>query len=212
MTHRPARRRATLLVLCAVGALLVSACSSGTSSASGTPAAQSAAAQSAQVRMSGGYVMNEDGTLQQPETNATVPKLNSAALQFTPAGAELAARHFLALTEYAWATGDTQPMKDFSSADCKPCLEMADNIDRLYEANGWTKGVRYEIAEVTRVDQVVGLEGIFGIDFVINNSAYDVYADGTLSQTRESVTNMTLFMHWLDSQWEVFDEAADETD
>ncbi len=197
-------------MVCTAAVFGVAACSTDASLASGQSLPSTGSSQSARVRMSGGYVMNEDGTLQQPETNATVPKLNPAALQFTPEGAELAARHFLALTEYAWATGDTQPMRNFSSADCKPCLEMAGNIDRLYEANGWTNGVRYEIAEVTRVDQVDGIDATFGIDLVINNTAYDVYAGETLSRTGQSGAIMTLFMHWLGSRWEVLDEAANE--
>ncbi len=97
-------------MVCTAAVFGVAACSTDASLASGQSLPSTGSSQSAQVRMSGGFVMNEDGTLQQPETNATVPKLNPAALQFTPEGAELAARHFLALTEYAWATGDTQPM------------------------------------------------------------------------------------------------------
>ncbi len=151
--------------------------------------------------MSGGYVMNEDGTLQQPETNASVPKLNAAALQFTPEAAELAARHFLALTEYAWATGDTHPMKDFSSEECEACLSMVEAIDSLYSSGGWSNGLHYELRKMIRSEEAPDLESTMVVEMLIENSTRDVFEHHTLEKRASSLSKMTLLLGWDGSTW-----------
>ena len=73
---------------------------------------------SSEPPMSGGYAIGPDGILVRPAQFAadtyTKPELPEEAKENTERGAELAAEHFLALENYAWNTGDTQPLADMS--------------------------------------------------------------------------------------------------
>ena len=73
---------------------------------------------SSEAAMSGGYQIGPDGVLVRPAQYAadtyTKPELPEEAKENTERGAELAAEHFLALENYAWNTGDIQPLADMS--------------------------------------------------------------------------------------------------
>ncbi len=191
-------------MVCTAAVFGVAACSTDASLASGQSLPSTGSSQSARVRMSGGYVMNEDGTLQQPETNATVPKLNPAALQFTPEGAELAARHFLALTEYAWATGDTQPMKNFSSEECEACADMARNVDSLYSNGGWTSGTLYRVKSIDHIELVedgLAKPDTYGVAMTLDQIGGTRYEARQLSEDETVPIRLAFFVNWNGTSW-----------
>ena len=101
-----------------------------TVAATTTPAARPvpSASSSTDAAMSGGYQIGPDGVLVRPAEHAastyTKPELPEEAKENTERGAELAAEHFLALENYAWNTGDTQPLADMS--------EPGDNFSGSY--------------------------------------------------------------------------------
>lgn len=159
--------------------------------------------------MSGGYVMNEDGTLQKPEVDMPVPVLDPAALEYSPEGAELAARHFLALTEYAWATGDTLAMRAFFTDDCTPCKSMADRVDELYASGGWMDGTEYQVQEVVRAEEVPGIPETFGVQLLVHQPESTEYSGRNVRQIDSSDLDIAFFVHWIDDSWEVTGEDAE---
>lgn len=159
--------------------------------------------------MSGGYVMNEDGTLQKPEVDMPVPVLDPAALEYSPEGAELAARHFLALTEYAWATGDTLAMRAFFTDDCTPCKSMADRVDELYASGGWMTQLKYEVREVVRIEEIAEIPSTFGVQLEMTESERTSYANGKLESFPAELFDIAFFIHWENGVWKISGESAE---
>ncbi|MBB6334689.1 DUF6318 family protein [Schaalia hyovaginalis] len=204
MTLNAARRFAIIASACML-TLGASACSTGSGD---SEQSRPSPPPTAEVRMSGGYVMNEDGTLQKPEVDMPAPVLDPAALEYSPEGAELAARHFLALTEYAWATGDTSTMRAFFTDECTPCKSMADRVDELYASGGWMDGTKYVTKEIVRIEEISDRPATFGVQLIVSQGASTAYSDGTLHQRATKELDMALFIHWNDANWKVVDEDA----
>lgn len=205
MTLNAARRVCT----CGFAAALlcgVSACSSSADEDERfVPASQSAV-----QRMSGGYAVDEDGTLRRPEMDLEVPELDPAALEYSAEGAELAARYFLALTEYAWATGDTIPMRRFFTDECSRCDHMAQTIEDLYRNDGWEEGHLLSVKNVKRVE-VISQANVpaetFGVLMTIKQTGGDIYQDHSMNNASNSVYDLALFVNWSNSEWHVTDVA-----
>ena len=181
--------------------LLVGACSWALVGCSG--GGSEAGAQSSEVMMSGQYVVGEDGRLVQPETAASVPSLDPAALQFNETGAELAARHFLELLEYAWATGDTQPARDFSSETCTFCTSIADEISTLYSSSGWAFGLKYQVTQIIKIEQLPEVESpsTYAVLLNVHANPADRYEDGQLVTQAEVSEDLALWLRWTGTQW-----------
>ena len=72
-----------------------------------------------------------------PETAAaTAPVLPAEAREQTAAGAIAFARHYFAVVDYAYATGDTAPLAAVSDPACRPCAGVKDMIDTTVLAGG----------------------------------------------------------------------------
>lgn len=205
MTLNAARRFAIIASACML-ILGVSACSTGSDD---SEQSRSSAPPSTEVRMSGGYVMNEDGTLQKPEVDMPVPVLDPAALEYSPEGAELAARHFLALTEYAWATGDTSAMRAFFTDECTPCKSMADRVDELYASGGWMTQLKYEVREVVRIEEIAEIPNTFGVQLEMTESERTSYANDKLESFPAELLEIAFFIHWDDGVWKISGESAE---
>ena len=99
---------------------------------------------SSEAAMSGGYQVGPDGVLVRPAQFAadtyTKPELPEEAKENTERGAELAAEHFLALENYAWNTGDIQPLADMSEPGDNFSGSYITAIKQVY-SNGWAGGV-----------------------------------------------------------------------
>jgi hypothetical protein len=54
----------------------------------------------------------------------------------TAAGAMAFARHYFAVVDYAYATGDTAPLAAISETDCLACTGVKDMVDAAYAAGG----------------------------------------------------------------------------
>ncbi|WP_131333594.1 DUF6318 family protein [Schaalia vaccimaxillae] len=164
------------------------------------------------VVMSGGYVVGEDGSLVQPHVVVEEPVLNAAGLQFNETGATYAAQHFLALTQYAWQTGNTQPMKDFSTSECTPCQEMIAEIEDVYSGGGWANGVRYTVLKrvgTTRVNEHQDLGQAYNVSLEILTSTHDIYSDGRLEEAPEEHAFVAFLMSWSGDSWQVVGGASE---
>ena len=81
-------------------------------------------------------------------TEADPPVMPAEAASQTAAGAMAFVRHYFAVVDYAYATGDTAPLAAVSDPKCSPCSGVKDMIDTAVMAGGsWET----EPTTVTRV-------------------------------------------------------------
>ena len=93
-------------------------------------------------------------TLEQPEATSTssaettpspepqqgaamAPVLPAEAREQTAGGAIAFVRHYFAVVDYAYATGDTVPLAASSDPACRPCAGVKDMIDSTVLAGGF---------------------------------------------------------------------------
>ena len=68
----------------------------------------------------------------EPEAAATAPVLPAEAREQTAAGAIAFVRHYFAVVDYAYATGDTAPLAAVSDPYCLPCAAIKNMIDTTF--------------------------------------------------------------------------------
>ena len=92
------------------------------------------------------------------------PVLPAEAREQTAAGAIAFVRHYFAVVDYAYATGDTAPLATISDPGCLACAKVRDTIDATIADGG---------SYVTAATQVTDLR-VSGIELV---DAEEVLAD-----------------------------------
>ena len=149
-------RTATAVALCLAG-LAVSACSTGAQSEEEAPSgtdvsASSGGESSPDQSMSGGYAVGPDGKLLKPSTgpDPILPDTPASITENTPDAAERFARYFVAVTEYAWNSGDTTRLREISTEDCELCNSMTTSIESGYENGEWVQGLKYRVSQTDR--------------------------------------------------------------
>jgi hypothetical protein len=80
-----------------------------------------------------------------PTPTAPAPTLPTTARADSPAGAEAFARYWLTALDYAYQTGNSQPLRN--AGTCQGCTALADSIDRVYSRGGYIEGGRITILE-----------------------------------------------------------------
>lgn len=194
MTHSSTatlRARAGFAVL-AVGAVALVGCTTGNGTPSGTvqsgaTAAGATGGPSSAESMSGGYRVGADGKLLKPDDGPVpVPPSTPASIgEDTPEAAEEFARYFVAVAEYAWNSGDTTELRAISTSDCEMCTTMADAVDGVARAGGWTQGMRYEITEVEPPIEHPNAEGTHVFVVHVTTQAERTYDGGTVGSIAE---------------------------
>ena len=57
-------------------------------------------------------------------------------------------RHYFAVVDYAYATGDTAPLAAVSDPDCLPCAAIKDMIDATFAAGDAYKYSAFQLIEL----------------------------------------------------------------
>lgn len=196
------------VVLCVVG-VGVGACGS-----SGGGGVVSGGQSSVERQMSGEYILNSDGTLSKVPVVVHEPQLQSNAYTYSAFGAEQAAKHYLALMDYAWETGDTTSVREFVNTDaCMPCVEFIERIEDLYASGGWSHGGKDRVVkthETIDVSEVTGVPDSFAVRFTVHSDTYQIYRDGELSDHPESSALLDLLMQWDGHNWHVYEQEASD--
>ncbi|WP_076464054.1 DUF6318 family protein [Actinomyces mediterranea] len=142
------------------------------------------------------------------------PELQSNAYTYSAFGAEQAAKHYLALMDYAWETGDTTSLREFVNTDaCMPCVEFIERIEDLYASGGWSHGGKYRVVkthETLDVSEVTGVPDSFAVRFTVQTDAYQTYRDGELSDHPEVSFLLDLLMQWDGHNWHVYEQEASD--
>ena len=177
-----------------------------------TPATQPTPAPtvSSEAAMSGGYQVGPDGVLVRPAQYAadtyTKPELPEEAKENTERGAELAAEHFLALENYAWNTGDVQPLADMSEPGDNFSGSYITAIKQVY-SNGWAYGNNATITEIVTVEPVSAEQwgaqkDTIGVLFHIRSTdGVTCIGQKILSNEIEYDSSLALFVTWKGDRW-----------
>ena len=173
---------------------------------------------SSEPAMSGGYQIGPDGVLVRPAEFAadtyTKPELPEAAKENTERGAELAAEHFLALENYAWNTGDTQPLADMSEPGDNFSGSYITAIKQVY-SNGWAYGNNAIITEIVTVEPVSAEQwgaqnDTIGVLFHIRSTdGVTCIGQKILSNETEYDSSLALFVTWKGDRWVITGGSVD---
>ena len=165
---------------------------------------------SSEAAMSGGYQVGPDGVLVRPAQFAadtyTKPELPEEAKENTERGAELAAEHFLALENYAWNTGDIQPLADMSEPGDNFSGSYITAIKQVY-SNGWAYGNNATITEIVTVEPVSAEQwgaqnNTIGVLFHIRSTdGVTCIGQKILSNETEYDSSLALFVTWKGDRW-----------
>ena len=185
-----------------------------------TPATQPTPAPSvsSEAAMSGGYQIGPDGVLVRPAQYAadtyTKPELPEEAKENTERGAELAAEHFLALENYAWNTGDIQPLADMSEPGDNFSGSYITAIKQVY-SNGWAYGNNATITEIVTVEPVSAEQwgaqnDTIGVLFHIRSTdGVTCIGQKILSNETEYDSSLALFVTWKGDRWVITGGSVD---
>lgn len=173
---------------------------------------------SSEPAMSGGYAIGPDGVLVRPAEFAadtyTKPELPEEAKEHTERGAELAAEHFLALENYAWNTGDTQPLADMSEPGDNFSGSYITAIKQVY-SNGWAYGNNATITEIVTVEPVSAEQwgaqnDTIGVLFHIRSTdGVTCIGQKILSNETEYDSSLALFVTWKGDRWVITGGSVD---
>ena len=173
---------------------------------------------SSEPAMSGGYQIGPDGILVRPAEFAadtyTKPELPEEAKENTERGAELAAEHFLALENYAWNTGDTQPLADMSEPGDNFSGSYITAIKQVY-SNGWAYGNNAIITEIVTVEPVSAEQwgaqnDTIGVLFHIRSTdGVTCIGQKILSNETEYDSSLALFVTWKGDRWVITGGSVD---
>ena len=173
---------------------------------------------SSEAAMSGGYEIGPDGVLVRPAQFAadtyTKPELPEEAKENTERGAELAAEHFLALENYAWNTGDTQPLADMSEPGDNFSGSYITAIKKVY-SNGWAYGNNATITEIVAVEPVSAEQwgaqnDTIGVLFHIRSTdGVTCIGQKILSNETEYDSSLALFVTWKGDRWVITGGSVD---
>ena len=173
---------------------------------------------SSEAAMSGGYEIGPDGVLVRPAQFAadtyTKPELTEEAKENTERGAELAAEHFLALENYAWNTGDTQPLADMSEPGDNFSGSYITAIKKVY-SNGWAYGNNATITEIVAVEPVSAEQwgaqnDTIGVLFHIRSTdGVTCIGQKILSNETEYDSSLALFVTWKGDRWVITGGSVD---
>ncbi|UNK45115.1 DUF6318 family protein [Arthrobacter sulfonylureivorans] len=143
---------------------------------------------------------SEDG----PAENVPVPELPEAATEKTEEGLTEFSAYWLETMTYAYATGDLEPMKAISGANCTACINAAQTIETSYSDGGWMVGGGLTPAS-SKTNFKQTPEGEYQIVFQHRQEALDVYLmDGTHEIKSDPVDSSVMIMiaaydggHWV---------------
>ncbi|MHA7222837.1 DUF6318 family protein [Arthrobacter sp. RHLT1-20] len=205
------RWRAFAGVFLASSLLLVTACSGGGTTPGATaapessrPSAATSASPSATPTPTASYKPADASGKAQ---NVPVPELPEAAKAETKEGAIAFAKHWYALLNYAYQTGDFGPLDGVTGASCRMCAKVRPgilewNADGRWIAGGLVtpKGAYTEFVKTT--------DGSYQVTTQLEQSFGYLYrADGSIEESVPAAQVLAdiVILHFVDGHWTALD-------
>ncbi|MFC5999371.1 DUF6318 family protein [Quadrisphaera sp. GCM10027208] len=90
-------------------------------------------------------VVTEQPTATASETVPAPPEIPAEAKEMTEAGADAFARHWFDVVEYAYATGNTEPLRALAESECEICNASIAEIEERAQQGLITQGLNIEV-------------------------------------------------------------------
>lgn len=145
-------------------------------------------------------------TTTEPTTSTptvAVPELPEAATVGDAAGAEAFVKHWVDVLNYAYATGDTEPVQELSLPVCELCSETVTEIEDAYGPGGHIEG---GVATVTLVrSPPPDADGVVSVSVLLEQAIYTTVAlDGTRTKDDGAPPqNAGFVLDWIDDSWQL---------
>ena len=135
-------------------------------------------------------------------STAPPPALPAAAQQHTKAGAIAFVRHYIALINYAQATGSVDELERAGLESCRSCTSTTRFIARLYARGGRFEGGFTTVLQV--MDAISPSEyGDYVVDVTIKIAPSVVHDNGTGRRARGGTNVLSVFPKWTLQGWRV---------
>lgn len=132
--------------------------------------------------------------------SARPPVLPAAARRPGRSGAIAFTKHYIALLNYAQATGDTAALKAASAPGCKSCTRISRIIDEAYSAGGSIRSAGWVALQVNPAVGPSGLASrLVSVRLKVGKQAF-VGSDGTVEKTvgRDGENELTFQLSFQD--------------
>lgn len=132
----------------------------------------------------------------------TPPPLPPLAANPDDVGAAAFVRHWFDLANYAYATGDTAPLKSASEADCQACSDIIGTIDEQHSDGGsFRRGlITVTVAEAPAPDE----SGVVLVSTQFSQDELDAFTPGgELEDTTPAALDelVGFVIAWVDGGW-----------
>jgi hypothetical protein len=118
------------------------------------------------------------------------PTLPAAARADTPAGAESFARFWLQSLDYAYKTGNTQPLR--ALGNCTACAALATGIENFYKGGGESEGGDFKTDSSHIVRHVVNSAAL--VNLIYSRSSRVISSSGGSPTTTPSESGVELLL------------------
>lgn len=133
----------------------------------------------------------------------TAPALPTAATKHTKAGALAFAKHYIALINYAQATGDTDEMRNAGGRRCRSCRQLRQTVETIYSSGGTIDGGAWRVRKVLGVIPNADTDG-FNVEAVIRFGPQVIRrGGGKVQQLKGGTGAITVFVSPQKRGWEV---------
>ncbi|MBP3043826.1 hypothetical protein KKR91_04295 [Arthrobacter jiangjiafuii] len=179
--------------------------SSSASPSSGATASASAPSSPTQAPTLAAY---KPASAEGPAENVPLPVMPELAKQESKEGLEAFARHWYALINYGYETGEAGPVKAVSGESCNICANYYPQLETAFVDDDWMGGGQVETRSV-KSDFVVTPEGRYQVLIQISQQSMDFYSPGEYLGTRE-ISSLDLGVQMIEATYRDGEWFADD--
>ncbi|GIG22486.1 hypothetical protein Cch01nite_32100 [Cellulomonas chitinilytica] len=136
-----------------------------------------------------------------PELTAVQPVPSAEMAQPSAGGAVAAAKYYLELYRYAFATGDLEGFTAMSATDCTFCADVIGDIEQMVLVKHTNPPATIEFARANGIEVVPGQS--YGADLEVHQGAWtEVDSTGKVTDRGgPSSVQMYFALGWTDNAW-----------
>ena len=180
----------------------VSGCAtSGEGSVASGVRASDGASSTPAIQMSGGYEVDGQGRLVQPERSWPELVVDPVMEEESVEGVEAFARYFVAVAERARNTGNTEELERISSAACTFCSNLSSMISDDYAAGRWLDGMEYNIVKSDKPVMFPDDDKRFAVILHLRSSALAYFNGAEVVSVAERNESLELHICRESDQW-----------
>jgi hypothetical protein len=192
------RTRSSVVAVLAVAALGLTACggdADGEPGTSASPATSAVAAETATPTPTPSATPEyKSASADGPAENVPVPKFDAESNEETKEGLDAFARHWYAMLNYAYESGDLEPLQNITGDGCERCDIVYKGIEEWTKKGRWSVGGDVQILQISE-NFAADDAGIYQLPVQIKRNSAAVYENGNKDSSEPaSSPTVDLFM------------------